>query len=709
MKTRKPIAAAIGVALTSVPLVAVAQDDDSAHHDIDEIVVKASPLNRTIEEIAQPTAIIYGTELQQKASTSIGETVSQEPGLSSTFYGPIASRPVIRGQSGERIRVLTDGLDTLDAGSLSEDHQTTAEALLAERIEIIRGPATLLYGSGAAGGLVNVIDMRIPEQRNEKPFSAGVALGADSATGKQDAAVRAQFGTGSVAFSADFFARSTDNIEIPGFAESELFRAMEEEEHEEHEEGEEHEEHEEEEAFGEVENTDGETYGGSIGASLIGERGFLGISVSTFDSEYGIPGHHHHHEEEHEEGEEEEEHEHEEEEDVRLDLEQTRVDIKGEYDIGGSVLESVRFRAAVNDYYHAELEGDEVGTFYDIQGTDVRVELRHAPWGALEGAVGIQYHRNEIETDEESDEAFFPSSTTDRTSLFIYESLAVSDAFVVEGSARYEDQSISGASITDDYDRDSFGTSLGAVWRPADDFRLAVSVSSTQRHPTATELYANGPHVAVQRYERGSVTQGRGILKREDSTNIDVSVGGDTGMLQWSITGFVNAVDDFILLRATDEEIDELQVYNFDQTDAEFKGIEAEAVLQILDEDDGYAHVRVFTDYVHGEEEATGDNLPLMPPRRWGLGVHGGWNAFDAGIDAVWASDQERIAENELPTGGYALLNASLSYTFAESGLYMFLRGTNLLDEEIRQHSSPLKDQVPLPGRSVQFGLRYEF
>lgn len=693
MKFTNRIATATAVAVSAVPAVVSAQEaDDDAHHDIDNIIVTATPLSRTVEDLAQPTTVLFGDELVTKQSTSIGETLSQEPGLSSTYFGPVSSRPVIRGQFGERVRVLVNGLDSLDASALSEDHQVTVESLLANRIEIVRGPATLLYGSGAAGGLVNVVDTRFIESPLEDPFSGGIALGADSAVGNREVAARTHFGTGNIAFNADYFYRSTDNIEIPGYAESQALREQEEAEGEEG----------GEEAYGTVENTDSETSGGALGVSYVGDRGFIGVSVSGFDSEYGVPGHHHHEEEEPPPpgGEEEEEF-------VRIDLEQTRVDAKGEYDLDGGFLSAIRFRAAVNDYAHTEFEGAEVGTVYDIQGTDGRLEFRHAKWGGLEGAIGIQYKRSDFEAI--GDEAFVPSSDTRRTSLFLFEELEINEAWVLQGSARYEDQSITGADLAESYDDGAFGASLGAVWRPIDEIRLSANLAVTERHPNSTELYADGPHVAAQRYERGSVTLGNGILDKEQSTNIDVTLHGDTGLLEWTITGFINSVDDYILLRPTDQEIDEFQVYDFDQANVEFTGIETEALIEIWDEENSHFHVRVFADFVNAEEDATGANLPRIPPQRVGFGLHGGWDQFAGTIDVTFADGQEDVAENELPTAGYTLLNASLSYTFADSGLYVFLRGTNLLDEDIRQHTSPLKDLVPLPGRSIHAGLRYEF
>ena len=678
----------VGTAIAHIASVSLAQDDADAHHDIDEVIVTASPLKRTVEQLAQPTAVLRGAELAQKQSTSIGETVSQEVGVSSTYFGPVSSRPVIRGQYGERVRVLSNGLDSLDASALSEDHQATVEGLLANRIEIVRGPATLLYGSGAAGGLVNVVDSRIIESPLEQPFSLGMAIGADTATGKRDIAARTQFGSGSLAFNLDYFLRRTDDIEIPGFAESQILRDMEEEEGE-----------EEEEAFGIIENSDSETDGGAAGLSFTGDRGFIGVSASTFNSNYGVPGDGH--------AEEELPLPIEEEETVRIDLEQTRVDLKGEYDFDGSVLAGLRFRAALNDYTHTEFEGDEIGTVFDTKGADARLELRHAQWGPLEGAIGAQF--KSIDFDAIGDEAFVPGSETQRVSIFLFEELSIGESWVLQVSGRAERQTIRGADIALEYDDDAFGASIGTVWRPLPDLRFSANLAFTERHPNATELYADGPHIAVQRYERGSVTLGDGILGKEKSTNLDLTVHGDSGRIEWSLTGFVNSVDDFILLRPTSEIADELQVFDYRQTDVEFFGLEAEALFEVQDSDNSHLHIRLFADLVKAEEQVSGANLPRIPPARLGVGLHWGWQKLDGSLDAIFADSQTDVAENELPTDGYTLLNASVSYTFDDPGLYLFLRATNLLDEDIRQHTSPLKDLVPLPARSLQAGLRYEF
>ena len=667
---------------------AQAQERESVdeHHNIEEIVVAATPLRRTVEQLAQPTAVLSGDELARKIAPSLGETLSQELGLSSTYFGPVASRPVIRGQFGERVLVLNNGLDSLDASALSEDHQTSVEGILAERVEIVRGPATLLYGSGASAGLVNIVDNRIIEQPLEQPLGGAVALSAADATGEVAGAGWLAFGNDQIAVHVDAFRRETDDVDIPGFAESRLLRALEEAEGE---------LEEEEESRGSIENSDSETSGGALGVSLTGQDGFLGISVSVFDSDYGIPGGHHEEEEGGAPGEEEEE------EVVRIDLEQTRFDIKGEYHFD-SLIEHVRFRAAVNDYEHTEFEGGEVGTVFETQGTDLRAEFKHRSIGSAEGVFGVQYQNSDF--DAVGDEAYVPPSDTERLSLFVFEEIALSPDFALQGSFRVENQTIDVGTGAVDYDETGFGASIGGIATLSDELTLSAHYSVSERHPTSTELYAEGPHVAVQRFERGSVTLGNGILGTELSKNLDLTLRGNTDKVDWTLTAFVNNVDDYIILSPTAEVEDGFQVFEYGQADAELYGFEAEVRVELLDTAKGHLHGRLFSDYVHAEQERSGDYLPRVPPLRYGAAVHYTLEDLEFSADVTAHERQSKTAANELPSDSYTLLGAQVSYGLPENGLFVFLRGSNLGDTDARQHASPLKDLVPLPGRSVHLG-----
>ena len=679
---------------------------DAHDNELDEVIVTATPLGRTVENLAQPTDVLVGEELVQKQSTSIGETLSQELGVSSSYFGPISSRPIIRGQAGERVSVLQDGLDSLDVSALSADHQVGLDAILTERIEIVRGPATLLYGSGAAGGIVNLVDERIPSVLPEDSVDGSITANYNSATETEAAAGEVNFGQGNFVFHGDYFFRSTDNIEIPGFAESARLRALEEAEEEGHDEEEEgHDEEEEEEAFGVVENSDGETKGGSAGFSFVSDNGYIGVSISGFASEYGVPGGHGHEEGHDEEEEEEEGHEEEEEEIIRIDLDQTRVDVKGEYNLGG-FFETAKFRLAYSDYEHVELEGEEIGTQFDTTGFDSRLELRHRDIGDWTGALGLQFRT--IDFDAVGEEAFLPPSENTQISVFAFEEFGFSDTTVLQASARLEHQSLDATGFASDYSETAFGFSVGIVNQLNSNLSLAANIARTERHPTATELFADGTHVAVSRFERGSVVLGNGFLDKETSTNFDVTFRGNYDVFSWAITGFVNNVDDYIALTPAGIEEDEFPVFDYVQTDAEFYGIEAEGRVELYDGPMGHIHIYGSTDFVHAEENGDGEYLPQIPPTRYGFGIDYTGEKLAAGVEAKFYDDQGQFALNELATDSYNLLSANVAYNYSDA-LYLYLRGTNLSDDDARQHTSTLKDLVPLPGRSVQAGVVFRF
>ena len=660
---------------------AVGEEFDDAHHEIDEIIITAVPLKRTVEQLAQPTTVLFGDELTKKQSTSIGESVSAEPGISSTYFGPIASRPVIRGQFGERVRVLSNGLDSLDASALSEDHQATVEGILADRIEIVRGPATLMYGTGAAGGLVNIVDNRIVQMPLEEAIAGTAVLGADTAMSKREGAAQLIFGSQLFGFSADYSYRKTGNVSIPGFAESEILAESEGEERDPAD-------------YGELHNTASMTETGGLSASLTTSNGYVGMTYSIFDSDYGVPGHAH-------------------EEDgggtadsVSIDLKQDRIDLQGEYEFDGFI-EGIRFRAANNDYTHIEFEGADIGTVFENSGTDGRVEFRHRTIAGFEGAFGIQ--GKQIDFNAIGDEAFVPPSETSRSSLFLFEEISISQRWVLQGSGRAEKQSITTPAAPEKYNDTAYGASLGLLWQTTDAVRVSLNTAITDRHPTSTELYADGPHVAAQRYERGSVSNGDGFLDKEHSVNIDLTVHGDTGALEWSLTGFVNRIDDYVVLSPTAEIVDDYQVYQYRNTDAEFTGLEADVRLEVLDRGDNHLHIRVFGDMLSGKEKTNNTNLPRLTPSRIGVGLHYTRQEFEVSVESMFVAKQDDVAVNELPTNGYSLLSADASYRFDSTDLLLFIRGTNLLDEEARQHTSPLKDLAPLPGRSFHAGLRWDF
>ncbi|MGI9202769.1 MAG: TonB-dependent receptor [Woeseiaceae bacterium] len=255
----------------------------------------------------------------------------------------------------------------------------------------------------------------------------------------------------------------------------------------------------------------------------------------------------------------------------------------------------------------------------------------------------------------------------------------------------------------------AYGASVGLVWLLSGENSLSVNYALTQRHPNSTELYADGTHVAVDRIERGSVVLGNGILEEKLSSNIDVAMRGDNGNVEWELALFVNDIDDYILLSPPAAIEDELQVFEYQQTEARLAGFEAEARIEMFETTYGHLHTRVFGDYVRGENRVANTDLPRIPPLRYGSGLHFTTDRFEAALEARYHRKQDRTAPNELPTDSYTLVSAEVSYLWTEAAVFVFLRANNLTDEDARQHSSPLKETFPLPGRSLQFGIHYDF
>jgi iron complex outermembrane receptor protein len=659
----------------------------------DEILVTASPDARSRNEIAQPTSVLSGEELQRQLQPTLGETLSREPGVTSTFFGPGSSRPVIRGLGGDRIRVLESGIGSGDASATSPDHAVSVDPAAAEQIEVLRGPATLLYGSSAVGGVVNVIDNRVPERLPDAPVTGSVEVrGGTVADERHGSATLEGALGGRIAWHLDFQKRETDDYEIPGFAESETLRRDEEDEEEE---GEEH-----EQAFGLLQNSSLETEGGSLGASWIGDQGFFGVSVTGFESLYGIPGGAHEH---HGEGEEEEEEEGEE-AGVRIDMEQRRYDVRGGITRPFGIFRGANLRFGATDYEHVELEGEEIGTTFLNESQEGRIELLQNTLGPLSGSIGLQVQSRDFEAI--GDEAFVPPTRTDSWAVFAFEELT-RGAWRLQLGGRYESQDVE-AETGEVRSRsfDGLSGSFGLVWQPGnEDYSLGLSVARSTKLPNAEELFSNGPHLATSAFEVGDPD-----LHEETNLGVDLTLRKVTGRLTGEVTLFTNQFDDYIFEQATGDEEDGLQVFQFVQRDAEFRGAELAGVYQLFHDEPYHLDVELGADFVRAELK-DGTPLPRIPPRRYRLGFHYRGGKLDGLIEGVRVDEQDRVAPFELPTEGHTLLNASLGYRFFTSAAVfeVLLRGTNLTDEEARNHVSFLKDRVPMPGRDFGLALRVTF
>lgn len=654
---------------------------DPAIH-AEEIVVSAGPESRRESEVYQPVTVIRDDEIAERLQATIGETLNEQPGVSSTYFGPGSSRPIIRGFGSDRIRILSEGLGAADASNLSPDHAVTIDPSTAQQIEVLRGPATLLYGSNAVGGVVNVIDGRIPERVPAAKVTGFANLRAASVADERAATLGLDGGSGSFAWHLDFTKRDADDVAIPGLA-----RHLHEGE-----------EREEDERSGILENTSLESQAGTLGLSWIGDRGFFGIAFNGFETNYGVPpgAHGDHEEEPHARAFAEEE-----EERVRIDMEQRRFDVRGELqDLG--VLQSVRLRIGRSDYEHVELEGDAIGTRFTNDGFEGRVEATHAPIGRLLGSFGVQFTDNDFAAI--GDEAFVPASRTRSRALFVFEEIPGRQVDFQFG-ARYEDQDVETGAALPDRSFRGLSASAGAIWHPVDGFAIAASLARATRLPTSTELYADGPHAATAQFQIGDVD-----LDEETSRGIDVSFRKTAGRLRGEVNLFHNTFDGFIYDTPTGEEEDGLPVFAYVQRDATFRGIEIDAHTELWHAGEAHLELEAGLDWVRAKIDG-GGNLPAIPPLRISTGLRFRSGPLSVMTEIRRYAKQDDVAEYEEATDGYTLVNATIGYRFFAANTVhdILLRGTNLTDKLARQHTSPLKEFAPLPGRDVTLSWRVVF
>jgi iron complex outermembrane receptor protein len=640
--------------------------------NLENFVVTASPFQRAQDEVAQPTSVLAGQRLTLARQTTLGETLANEPGISSTAFGPGASRPVIRGLGGDRIRVLQGGIGTLDASVVSPDHAVSLDPLLVQRIEIVRGPATLLYGGAAIGGVVNVIDYRLPEELPAAALSSRFETRYGSAAGERAVAGALSGKTDRVAWHFDGFSRNTDDLRIPGFAETRAIRAV-------------HVAKGETPARDRLPNSATESSGGGVGATYFADQGHVGVSYSGFETLYGVPGSDHG--------------------DVQIDLKQRRWDVHGELPepFAGFTLAKLQFGLA--DYRHAELEDGDVGTRFTNDAYEGRLELQHAPLGIFTGAIGAQVTRSDLAV--VGDEAFIPTSVTENRALFVFEE-AVRGAFTWQLGARVEDQEITPDRASKLAARSHTGVSFsgGVIWKLAPAWSLALSGSRSERAPNTQELFADGPHAGTGTYEIGDSRLGV-----ERSHGLDLSLRKRSGSLTGVATVFLTQFDGYIFEDATGAVKDDLPVFRFVQRDARFVGGEVELIAH-LHESTGHAFdLRFVGDVVRATNTTSNEALPRITPMRTGVGLDYRVGAWSFSTDLRHGFKQDRVAHDETPTDSYTTLGASVAWRFplgrAEGEL--FLRGSNLTDETVRVHASFLKDVAPLAGRDFTAGVRLAF
>ncbi|NOT89104.1 MAG: TonB-dependent receptor [Lysobacter sp.] len=662
---RTPLFVAICLAASVANATEPSTMSDPRHdpaEELDTIVVTANPLRLTAEALSQPVDVLAGEQLDQAKSATLGETLDKLPGVQTSNFGAGVGRPIIRGLDGPRVGVLSGGLSSQDVSTISQDHATAVEPFLADQIEVLKGPATLLYGSGAIGGVVNVVDGRIAERRLDETFGGRAELRYDSVDNGRTAMARvdASGADGALVLHADGVYRDQDDYDIPD---------------------------------GKQRNSFVETRTGALGASYIGADGFIGVSASRYDNRYGNPG---------EPGDPSAG-----EGGVSLDMLQNRFELKTGINRDFWIFDGLRGSFASTNYEHTEFEGAAVGTVFTNDANEGRLELTHKPIANWTGAIGFQTGDRVFEAVGE--EAFVPRTKTRSRGLFWMEH-GQWDALQVDLGVRADRVSSDAAGLR----RRSFtpmSLSAGALWRFNDAWRVTLNLDRAERAPAEEELFADGPHAATASYEIGEPG-----LREERANQAEVGLHYHGARFEAKAALYATRFDGFIYLADTgtftppEPGADPLPIRQWSQADAKFQGMEAEFIAHLLDNERGKLDLRAFGDHVRGELDS-GENLPRVVPSRFGVDLN--WNAdrWRVALGATRVMRQNNVAPDETATDGHTLIDAHFAWHWDvnDYGGEVFVDGSNLGDVDARVHTSFLKDNVVLPGRNFGLGVRLFF
>ena len=657
------------------------------------VTVSASGLQLGANEMTTPTAVLEGDELVRRREATLGETLGSEPGITSSHFGAGASRPIIRGMDGPRVKVLSDGAELHDASTISPDHAVASEPLLATQIEVLRGPSALVYGGGAVGGVVNVLDGKVPTAIPQKGIEGSAELRANTGAGEGAGAFSLTGGAGNLAVHVEGVARDAGDYRVgKGWApDGEPTRKV----------------------PGSFNRTDT----GSVGLSWVGDRGYLGAAYTRQAARYGLPGHNHSFEGCHTHGnhlhcgahDEEDGHDHgaEEHGDVPVvDLRSERLDIRGELRNPFTGFSALRLRAGVTDYVHDEVEDGTIATTFKNKAYDTRIELQHEPLAGFKGVVGLQTSQRKFSAIGE--EAYVQPTVTRKTGLFVLEEYRLNDWYGdwrFEAALRHDRQTAealaSGSAGGTERSHNGTSASLGAVWKFTPGYQVGTSFTRASRAPSAEELYARGLHMATSTYERGNAN-----LRSETSQNIDLSLKKTSGDTTFGVSVFRNRISNYIYGRTLDE-VDGLQLLQYSQADATFTGIEGQ-VRQRVTRNMG---VTLFGDTVRAKLDG-GGLLPRIPATRAGVRLDANWNAWEGQVEWVQVARQNRVAAFETATPGYGMLNLGVSYRGQLSSgtpWQVYLKANNLTDRLAYAHTSFIKNAAPLMGRNITVGVKVAF
>lgn len=688
------------------------EDDGEAADDLHDrrrdsygqIVVSAQGLKRL--DLLAGTSVLEGDDLQRNISGPIGEVLAKLPGVSASGFAPGASRPILRGMSGERVRTLIDGIGTIDASNTSDDHAVAVDPLTAERIEVLRGPAVLLYGSQAVGGAVNIIDKRIPRRLPSEAIHIDALASFDSVNDQYQlgASLDAPLGGGFAAHVGGGW-REAGDLSIPGYVVSDALRAdlladAAEEEAEGH-----GEDAAELRALaqqrGVLPNSFSRGWSANAGLAFFAGDSTLGASVGWYDTSYGVParpgaGHHHHADEG-----DDHDHGHAHDGPVSIGLSQFRADMRGELALGDGFLDRLVTRVGYTDYTHTEFEGHEVGTVFDVTGIEARAEFVQNEAGLLRGSFGAQYYFRDFTAT--GVEAFVAPNRTDQFGLFALQEVDIGP-LELEAAARYEHTSLRSAALGIERGFDGFSGALG-IAHETGGLRFGVNATRVQRAPSGEELFAGGPHIATQAFEIGDPD-----LRQEKAWGVEAYVRGRIGPAQVSLAAYRNWFQDYIYLSATGAEADGLPVFRFLQADADYMGVEGEVSLPFYDRDGLRLTAELGGEYVRAEL-ADGNPLPRIPPLGLTSALAAETDALDARVEVEWFAAQDRVAAFETRTPGFTFVNASLGWkpVRGQDSVTLLAQVDNIFDVEGRRHASLTKDFVPLGGRNFKLSARLSF
>ncbi|WP_334181117.1 TonB-dependent receptor [Methylobacter sp.] len=656
-----------------VPTAVYAVEEDI--QQLEEVVVTA-PLQDKASESAVPVTVLSNEELRLKVGHSIGETLKNELGITSQSFGPGVGTPVIRGQSGPRVRVLNNGIGSNDASAISPDHATSVEPLLAERIEVLRGPATLLYGSGAIGGVVNVIDNRIPGKLPDKLLGGALEQRFDSVSDETSTVMKIEGGKSNLAYHLDGFYRNRNNLDIGGSAidvnaaqaTDPTLDVI-------------------QNTKGYINNTSAHAISGSAGVSLIGDPGFAGVSINRLENNYGIApdgsgG-----------------------EITRIDLKQSKYDFKSELKNPFKFAESLRMKLGYTDYQHTEIADGEPGAFFTNKTYESRLELTHNPLGVFRGMVGFQAIAGDFAAiDKASSEVIVPQTLSNSYGVFAVESFNIG-AFANQLGIRVEDTTLDPQGLSS-LNYVPVSASASSVWKINDSNSLNLAITRSQRAPQVQELLTNGFHDATRSFEIGNIN-----LREETSYNLDLGYKFKSDWVRAQLDLFHNWAGDYIYQQRNGEFIDGAPVVETRQADATFMGYESKLVFPLLQNRLGAVDLTLFSDFTRGQF-VNGADVPRMPPLRFGFQLDhtkGNWNT---NLRLTRGEAQTHAGDNDTATPGYLLLSLGTQYQVLDlhdADVMVFAKANNLLNENIRNSTSYLRNFAPEPGRGAEIGFRVNY